>query len=47
MAPDPDTLSGRELDFAVARDVFGYETEARTNTRTGQIDYVCREPGRD
>lgn len=44
---NPDTLSGRALDPAVAERVFKLEVEQRTNARTGQVDYVCREPGRD
>ena len=34
----------RELDAAIARHVFGYEVEPRTNTRTGETDYVQRAP---
>lgn|SRR5512146_1203902 len=43
---NPDTLSGRALDAAVARDVFGLEVEERNNARTGERDFVCREPGK-
>ncbi len=43
-----DGLAGRALDAEVARRVFGFEVEARTNARTGEIDYVQRTPsGRD
>jgi hypothetical protein len=42
-----DELSGRELDTAVARHVFGLEVEERANARTGENDAVCREPGKD
>jgi hypothetical protein len=43
-----DELSGRALDAEVARRVFGYEVEPRTNARTGEKDYVQRTPsGRD
>ena len=44
---DADELSGRQLDFAVARHVFGLEVEERVNVRTGEKDAVCREPGKD
>lgn len=45
--PSPETVSGRELDASVARDLFGLEVQERTNARTGERDFVCREPGRD
>jgi hypothetical protein len=35
-----DALSGRELDAAVAREVFGLKAEPRTNARTHETDYV-------
>jgi hypothetical protein len=41
---DPDELTGRALDAAIARHVFGYEVEPRTNARTREIDYVQRTP---
>lgn len=44
--PNLDALSGRALDAAVAHDVFGLEVEQRTNARTGETDFVCREPGK-
>lgn len=44
---DPDNLSGRSLDAAIAQHVFGLDIEERTNTRTGERDYVCREPGKE
>jgi hypothetical protein len=44
---NPDNLSGRALDAAVARYVFGLEVEGRTNARTGDRDWVCREPESD
>ena len=41
-------LTGRALDAEVARRVFGFEVESRTNARTREIDYVQRTPsGRD
>ena len=41
-------LSGRALDAEIARRVFGYEVESRTNARTGEIDFVQQAPsGRD
>jgi len=43
---NPDDLSGRPLDAAIARHVFGLEIEERTNTKTGAKDWVCREPGK-
>jgi predicted RNA binding protein YcfA (HicA-like mRNA interferase family) len=42
-----DQLTGRELDVAVARRVFGYEVEERANTRTGEKDAVYRMAGAD
>lgn len=39
-APPPDDLSGRTLDAAVARHVFGLEVEERTSARTGEKDFV-------
>jgi hypothetical protein len=41
-----DDLSGRALDAAVARHVFGLEVEERPNARTRAVDCVCREPGK-
>lgn len=41
-----DALSGRMLDAAVARYLFGLEVEERTNNRTENVDVVCREPGK-
>lgn len=41
----PDSLSGRLLDAAVARELFGLEVEERTNDRTQRTDIVCRAPG--
>ena len=38
-----EELSGRELDAAVAQHVFGLEVEERTNTRTGEQDFVYRQ----
>lgn len=35
-----DELTGRELDALVAERVFGLTIEPRTNTRTGERDYV-------
>ncbi len=35
-----DELSGRELDVAVARHVFGHQVEERPNSRTGEMDAV-------
>ena len=40
-----DSLSGRLLDAAVARYLFGLEVEERTNNRTQRQDVVCRAPG--
>jgi len=48
MAPSTfEELSGRELDAAVARHLFGFEVEERENTKTGAKDAVCRAPGKD
>ncbi len=35
-----DTLSGRELDAMVAEWVFGLHVERRTNSRTGERDFL-------
>jgi hypothetical protein len=35
-----DQLSGRQLDIAVARLVFGHQVEERPNARTGEPDAV-------
>ena len=35
-----DTLSGRDLDAMVAQQVFGLLIEPRTNSRTGEKDFV-------
>ncbi len=35
-----DTLSGRDLDAMVAQHVFGLLIEPRTNSRTGEKDFV-------
>jgi len=35
-----DALTGRQLDVAVAREVFGYQVEERPNSRTGELDAV-------
>ena len=35
-----DTLSGRDLDAMVAQHVFGLVIEPRTNSRTGEKDFV-------
>jgi len=35
-----DTLSGRDLDAMVAQRVFGLQVEERTNTRTGEKDFL-------
>jgi hypothetical protein len=43
-----DTLSGRDLDAAVAQHVFGHVVEPRVNPLTAKRDYVQRTPsGRD
>jgi hypothetical protein len=42
-----DELSGRELDAAVAAQVFGLVAEPRINTRTRERDAVCRLPNGD
>src|SRR5713101_5177867 len=42
---NPDELTGRELDALVAERLFGLEVEPRTNTRTDEMDAVCRTPG--
>lgn len=46
---DSDSLpTGRELDASIARHLFGFEVEERTNTRTRERDFVQRTPsGRD
>jgi|SRR6266851_5814836 len=36
----PDQLTGRELDAAVARRVFGYEIEPRRSARTGEQAFL-------
>ena len=41
-----DQESGRALEAAIARRLFGLETEERQNTRTRERDFVCREPGK-
>jgi hypothetical protein len=33
-----DSLTARELDAAVARQVFGHQVEERRNSRTGELD---------
>jgi hypothetical protein len=35
-----DQLSGRQLDIAVSRQVFGHQGEERPNSRTGELDAV-------
>jgi hypothetical protein len=35
-----DELSGRQLDLAIARHVFGHQVEERPNSRTGEMDAV-------
>ena len=40
----PEKPNGRELDAAVARQVFGYDVEPHVNTRTGEADYLQRTP---
>lgn len=35
-----DDLSGRQLDLAIARHVFGHQVEERLNSRTGELDTV-------
>lgn len=42
---DADILSGRLLDAAVARYLFGLEVDERDNNRTQKKDVVCRAPG--
>jgi hypothetical protein len=42
-----DELSGRELDAAVAAQVFGLVAEPRVNTRTRERDAVYRLPNGD
>jgi hypothetical protein len=42
-----DELEGRELDAAVATQLFGLVAEARVNTRTRERDAVCRLPNGD
>jgi hypothetical protein len=37
---DVDQLSGRQLDIAVARQVFGHQVEVRSRARTGELDAV-------
>lgn len=41
-----DDLTGRELDTLVAERLFELEVEARINTQTGEIEVVCRAPGK-
>src|SRR5512135_1605282 len=43
----PDTPLERALDAAVAAHVFKLEVEQRTNSRSGEPDYVYRKPGQD
>jgi hypothetical protein len=40
-----DTLTGRELDMAVAIHVLGYEVEERIDTTTGEKDAFSRPRG--
>jgi len=40
-----DSLSGRELDMAVARRVLGYKVEERVNATTGEKETMCRQKG--
>ncbi len=42
-----DELSGRVLDAALARHLFGFQVEARCNARTGELYYVERREGED
>ncbi len=42
---NPDNLTGRELDMAVAHRVLRYEVEERVNAMTGEKDAVSRQPG--
>jgi predicted RNA binding protein YcfA (HicA-like mRNA interferase family) len=35
-----DDLSGRQLDLAIARHVFGHQVEERRDSRTGELDAV-------
>lgn len=35
-----DDLSGRQLDLAIARHVFGHQVEERLDSRTGELDTV-------
>lgn len=37
---NPDEISGRQLDLAVARHVFRHEVEEQPNLRTGEVDAV-------
>ena len=43
---NPDTATGRQLDAMIARYLFNLEVEERENTRTREMDIVCREPGK-
>jgi hypothetical protein len=45
--PAFDNLSGRELDAAVAAQLFGLVAEPRVNTRTRERDAVYRLPNGD
>lgn len=45
-APNFDELSGRDLDLAVARHVFGHQVEELRNSKTGEMDAVYNV-GRD
>jgi hypothetical protein len=47
MRMDPDLLSGRDLDVAVAAEVFGLEVMGRTRNRIGDTEFSCRAPGED
>ena len=42
-----DALSGRELDTAVAKRLFGYAIAERVNPKTGKPDAVYRLPSGD
>jgi hypothetical protein len=41
-----DELRGRELDALVAERLFGLEVEEHTNTKTGEQEPLCRQPGK-
>jgi len=42
---EAELLTDKELDAAVAHNVFGFELKTVTNTKTGKPETLCRKPG--